>query len=85
MKMVNVAGSDVRLQSLGEEIANSVSHGLGLLAALATAPILIAGAQQRGDVTGIVGASIFATAMVLMYLTSTIFHALPPWPGKRLI
>ena len=82
--MVNVAGPDVRLQSFGEEIANSVSHGLGLLAALATVPILIAGAQQRGDVTGILGASIFATAMVLMYLTSTIFHALPPGRTKDL-
>ena len=84
MKMVNVAGAEVRLQSLGEEIANSVSHGLGLLAALAAVPILITGAQQRGDVTGIVGASIFATAMVLMYLTSTVFHALPPGRTKDL-
>jgi hemolysin III len=84
MKMVNVAGEEVRLQSLGEEIANSVSHGLGLMAALATVPILITGAQQRGDVTGVVGASIFATAMVLMYLTSTVFHALPPGRTKDL-
>jgi len=84
MKMVNVAGAEVRLQSLGEEIANSVSHGLGLLAALAAVPVLITGAQQRGDVTGIVGASIFATAMVLMYLTSTVFHALPPGRTKDL-
>lgn len=84
MKMVNVAGAEVRLQSLGEEIANSVSHGLGLLAALAAVPILITGAQQRGDVTGVVGASIFATAMVLMYLTSTVFHALPPGRTKDL-
>jgi hemolysin III len=84
MKMVNVARSEVRLQSLGEEIANSVSHGLGLLAALAAVPILITGAQQRGDVTGVVGASIFATAMVLMYLTSTVFHALPPGRTKDL-
>src|SRR4051794_25355491 len=84
MKMVNMAGAGGRLQSLGEEIANSVSHGLGLLAALAAVPILITGAQQRGDVTGVVGASIFATAMVLMYLTSTVFHALPPGRTKDL-
>src|SRR5688572_8302367 len=73
-----------RPQSLGEEIANSVSHGIGLLAALAAGPILISSAHQRGDGAGIVGACIFTTAMVLMYLTSTIFHALPPGRAKSL-
>ena len=70
-----------RPQSLGEEIANSVSHGLGLLAALAAFPVLVMAAQ---GVTGVVGASVFAGAMVLMYLTSTLFHALPQCRGKRI-
>jgi hemolysin III len=61
-----------RPQSLGEEIANSVSHGLGLLAALTAFPVLVIVAHQRGDGTGIVGASVFATTMVLLYLTSTL-------------
>ena len=72
-----------RPQSPGEEIANSVSHGLGLLAALAGLPILIIAAHQRGDAAGIVGASVFATTMVLLYLTSTLFHALPRSRAKR--
>ena len=72
-----------RPQSLGEEIANSVSHGLGLLAALAAFPVLVGIAHQRGDVSGIVGASVFATTMVLLYLTSTLFHALPGCRAKR--
>lgn len=66
-----------RLQSRGEEIANSVSHGIGLLAALGAFPVLVGAALQRGEVSGIVGASVFATATVLLYLTSTLFHALP--------
>ena len=45
-----------RAQSLGEEIANSVSHGVGLLAALIAAPALVIDAIQRGDMVGIVGA-----------------------------
>ena len=72
-----------RPQSPGEEIANSVSHGLGLLAAVAAVPVLVIAAYQRGGATAVVGASIFAGAMVLMYLTSTLFHALPQCRGKR--
>ena len=72
-----------RPQSRGEEIANSVSHGLALLAALAAFPVLVLSAQQRGDATAIVGASVFATALVLLYLASTLFHALPRCRAKR--
>jgi hemolysin III len=78
-----VPGPYERPQSLGEEIANSVSHGLGLLAALAAFPVLVIVAQMRGDVTGIVGASVFATTMVLLYFSSTLFHALPGCGAKR--
>jgi hemolysin III len=74
-----------RPQSLGEEIANSASHGLGLLAALAAFPVLVIAAYQRGGATAVVGASVFAGAMVLMYLTSTLFHALPQCRGKRVL
>jgi len=42
-----------RNQSLGEEIANSVSHGVGLLAALVAAPVLVIDAIQRGDPAGV--------------------------------
>lgn len=72
-----------RPQSLGEEIANSVSHGIGLLAALTACPILVMSALARGDRAGIAGAAVFATTMVLLYLASTIFHALPPSHAKR--
>ncbi|HYL88178.1 MAG TPA: hemolysin III family protein [Burkholderiales bacterium] len=81
--MVGALAFQERPQSLGEEIANSVSHGLGLLATLAAFPILVTAASRRGDAAGIVGASVFATTMVLLYLTSTLFHALPTCRAKR--
>jgi hemolysin III len=81
--MVQGLELEERPQSRGEEIANSVSHGLGLLAASAAFPVLIIVAHQRGDMTGIVGASVFATTMVVLYLTSTLFHALPEGRAKR--
>ncbi len=81
--MVEVLRLQERPQSLGEEIANSVSHGLGLLAALAAFPVLVVVAQRSGDAAAIVGAGVFATTMVLLYLTSTLFHALPRCRAKR--
>jgi hemolysin III len=83
MEMVEVLQLEERPQSLGEEVANSVSHGIGLLAALVASPILVTAALNRGDLAGIVGAVVFATTMVLLYLTSTLFHALPPNRAKR--
>lgn len=68
---------------LGEEIANSVSHGVGLAAALAAAPFLIAHAARRRDTGFIVGASVFAASTILLYLASTLFHALPVGEAKR--
>lgn len=72
-----------RKQSRSEEIANSVSHGVGLVAALLATPPLILSALQRGDGGFIIGASIFAASMVLLYLASTIYHGLPPSKAKR--
>lgn len=72
-----------RSQSLGEEIANSVSHGVALLAALVAAPFLVVAAAQRGDAANIVGTSIFAATMVLLYLTSMLYHALPARRTKK--
>ncbi len=74
--MIETLALHERPQSIGEEIANSISHGIGLLAAAAAAPILIIAAVQRGGTAGIVGASVFAATMLLLYLTSTLYHAL---------
>ena len=70
-------------QTIGEEIANSLSHGVGLLAAVAAVPVLVLAAIQRGEAPGIVGASMFGTTMVLVYLTSTLYHSLPRSRAKR--
>ena len=72
-----------REQSRGEEIANSISHGLGLVAALVATPILVSQALRRGDAGFIVGVSVFATTMVLLYLASTLYHSLPSGRAKQ--
>ena len=72
-----------RSQSVGEEIANAISHGVGLLLAVVAAPVLVVAAAQRGGMAEIVGASIFGATMMLVYLTSTLYHALPMNRAKR--
>ena len=72
-----------RTPSLGEEIANSVTHGLGLVAFAIGLPILIATAAERGDALQVVGCSVFASCPVLLYAASTLYHALPASRAKR--
>lgn len=74
-----------RAQSRGEEIANSVSHGVGLLAALAAVPVLVVAATGHGDPARIVGAAVFGATLVTLYLTSTLYHAMPHGRKKRLL
>lgn len=71
-----------RKQSLGEEIANSISHGIGFLAAAAITPILIIKSLPDGA-AAIVGASVFGATMMVLYLSSTLYHAFPHSKTKR--
>lgn len=70
-------------QSVREEIANSVSHGIAFLLAVAGTPIIIITAVQRGNPIEVVGTSIFAVTMLLLYLSSTLYHALPYNNAKK--
>ena len=69
-------------QSVGEEIANSLSHGIGFLAVLAVTPLLVQTAIPHGAAS-IVGVSIFAATMAVLYLASTLYHAIPNSRAKR--
>ncbi len=81
--MDELASTQRRAPSLGEEIANSVSHGVGFLAALVATPFLVLAAARRGGAVAMAGASVFALTMVVLYLASTLYHALPSNRAKR--
>ena len=66
-----------RPQSLGEEIANSVSHGAGFLASVAALPLLVMADARRHDPWQVVAAAIYASTLVLLYGASTLYHAVP--------
>lgn len=75
--------SGERSQSCGEEIANSVSHGAALIAALVAAPFLLVPAIRHGSPLTITGAAVFVGTMVMLYLASTLYHAFTESKAKR--
>lgn len=79
----SIQTSHERGQTRGEELANSISHGAGLIAALVGTPFLVLHAASLGNARYLVGASIFAATMVLLYLSSTLYHALRPGRAKH--
>ena len=74
--------TDRRL-SLGEEIANSVTHGVALLASVVALPILLMVAAGRRDPWQIVGGAIFGVTLIMLYTASTLYHAFPESRAKR--
>lgn len=72
-----------RPQTVGEEIANAISHGIGFLLAVASLPILAVVSVRHGGAADVVGASVFAATMIVLYLVSALYHALPAGAIKR--
>src|SRR5688572_11330870 len=72
-----------RRLSIGEEIANSVTHGVALLASVAALPILILVAVSHRDPWQILGGTIFGATLVMLYGASTLYHALPHSRARR--
>src|SRR5688572_4064073 len=73
----------VRDQSIGEEVANALSHGLACLLAIAALPVLIHHAAMHGGAANVVGASLFASTAIVLYFVSALYHALPAGAAKR--
>jgi hemolysin III len=69
--------------SFGEELANAITHGAGLLASLIALPVLLWYAAQSHDAARITGAAIFGVTLCLLYTASTLYHAFPPSRTKR--
>ena len=69
--------------SFGEEIANSISHGLGLILALIALPVLVLSAIRIGSTHFVVGAAVFGATMVLLYLASTLYHSITHQSAKQ--
>lgn len=64
-----------RAQSSGEELANSLTHGLGVVLTLVIGPMLIIAAVRSGDVWRVVSAVVYATTLLLLYTSSVLYHS----------
>jgi hemolysin III len=76
--------------SIGEEISNSILHGIGTLAAIAGLILLSLKTRgvlggQRGDKLDIAAALLFAATMIGMFLVSTLYHAIQHQGAKRIL
>lgn len=65
-----------------EELANTVTHGVGAVVSLVAGVALIALAAMGGDPWRIVGASVFSASLVLLYTASAVYHGAPGGPAK---
>jgi hemolysin III len=74
-----------RSQSPAEEFANSLTHGLGLLASIAALPVLVATASRKGGAWLVAAASVYGTSLVVLYTTSVLYHALTDARAKAII
>ena len=70
-------------QSLGEEIANSITHGIGAALATAALTILVVFASLKGDAWKIVSFAIYGASLVIMYTSSTLYHSITHTKAKR--
>lgn len=68
---------------LGEEIANSITHGFGLLLSIAGLIALVSVTASRGTTWQLVSCSIYGATLVLLYLASTLYHALAMTRARR--
>jgi hemolysin III len=59
----------------GEEIANSITHGIGIVMAIAGLGVLTASAGIHGNAWHMVGVSVFGGMLILMYTASTLYHS----------
>lgn len=70
-------------QTFGEELSNAISHGVGAALAIAAATVLIVRACFTSSAIGIVSASVYGASLILLYLSSCMYHSLTNYTAKK--
>ena len=92
MKMINgkskiriseMGVSHSRQQSLGEEIANSITHGIGAALSIVALVLLVVFASIHGDTWRVVSLSIYGATLFFLYSASTLYHSFTNRRVKR--
>ena len=69
--------------TLGEEITNSITHGIGVAFGIAILVLTIIMAAHNHNPAGVVASSIYGSSMIIMFLMSCLYHALSPKLGAK--
>lgn len=67
-----------------EDLANTLTHAAGAALSIAALALLVAAAALRGTALHVVTCAVFGASLVLLYASSTLYHALPEGRAKRL-
>lgn len=68
-----------------EEIANCATHGLGAILSIVALTLMVVYASLGGDAWRVVSVSIFGATLIILYVASTLYHAFPQPPVKRVM
>lgn len=71
--------------TIGEEIANSITHGVGALFGIAGLVILVVFSSFAGSVVKIVSSAIYGTSLIVLYLASTLYHSIQHRKAKQVL
>lgn len=80
-----MTGPSEKRYTIAEEVANAITHGVGVIFGIVALVLMVVFASYGGDAWRIVSVSIFGSALILLYLASTLYHALPESSIKRMM
>lgn len=69
--------------TVGEEIANAISHGVGAGLGIAGTVVAIVAAARHAGAMAVVSVSLYGASLIILYLISTLYHALTAYGGKK--
>jgi hemolysin III len=70
-------------QQIGEEIANSITHGIGAALSIAALVVLVVRSAMHATAWHVVSTAIFGATLILLYTNSTLYHAITAPRAKR--
>jgi len=80
-----MTGPSEKRYTIAEEVANAITHGVGVIFGIIALVLMVVFASYGGDAWRIVSVSIFGSALILLYLASILYHALPESSIKRMM
>jgi hemolysin III len=73
------------VRELRREMANALTHGIGILFGVASIPVLSAIGANTGNIPGIVGATIYAFSFLMLFTFSTLYHSTQNQDAKKIL